>query len=998
MEKGIETTLMKTYAAFVIVLLMWVCPLHADLVGLWQFDEGTGTVAADGSGYGHDGTLAPGLDGVVGGVTTPSTEPRWITRPGDAGSYALEFGTPDSGTPGPLNDDRNWNTVDVAYAQDLATLGNRWSMAAWIRQDQNASDINIGSAYARIISCPNYEIELGVPGDLNDYFWPYFNGSWQFSMGATQGLGSWYHLAVTYDGTTFRKYINGTEVFTQTSLPASLPSNWGPGLAFGDGIPMRFGGQTDPEKSYLIGALDDVAIWNEALDPNEITAVMGGDFSGPWDVSVPETTPASLLFNSTFIYEYSARQLAPGEFWFNHTPWNWNRELNQTDANLVGIENVSLWDGGNINPVKYAAYCTVGDFIYQEANPAVGAWQPVMEGITYNLSARVAGFNAVGNIVGVEFYVVESSDPNVETLIADLNTTVTQNQTWADLSAQFTATAADDGDFFKAVAYIDQGTGNGPKAAYGYFDSIVIAVDSAATCAGVQNLGQGIASDLTGDCFVNYGDFEELGSSWQSDTGAEPDVSGTELLANADFYQDIARAPNAYDFDGGAPTGWKFVPDTSDSAIAGVWNLSQAGLFNVADLQPAGGSVAAYIDPNVVWLEQTATAPVVNGQTYYLSAMVAGTADAYQNLLQVEWHLVDAVENPTTATVIAKKQMVAPNAIIWRKLTHEFTANASQAGKFIRIRCKNAKTNLIPENDGPMVIGKASIDTVKPADWPRRNFLVNGDFEDVSNLSEADQFTLLATYDGYTSHTTLASTWPPSWTYGDGFGAGYQNGTSNGMQCMLWAPPGQPVQGRVSIWLDANFPNAQGPGTFGPVSKLYQKVTMDSIQSGVTYYLDFVACIAWSQYNSGGQPFPDPNPEIHADLYWIDPLQSNLTGTQGVHWDYITSADAIADAGLGGNGGHWQVGQASFTATSAMAGKNFFVVVYGDAPYVTIEEVVLSDEAPITIGPYTCDEAIALNGAVPGDFNSDCKIGLEDVNILAQDWAECNDPEDVSCN
>ena len=108
----------------------------------------------------------------------------------------------------------------------------------------------------------------------------------------------------------------------------------------------------------------------------------------------------------------------------------------------------------------------------------------------------------------------------------------------------------------------------------------------------------------------------------------------------------------------------------------------------------------------------------------------------------------------------------------------------------------------------------------------RINLLTNGDFEDVSNLSPTDQFELLATYDGFVDHTSLnPSGWAPGWTYGNAMGQGYEAATSNGLQCMLWAPPGQPIQGRITELTTADpsrhLTGGRSASGWKPISRIY---------------------------------------------------------------------------------------------------------------------------------------------------------------------------------
>ena len=107
----------KVIGLFCFVLLLGLTStLHADLVGRWTLDEGSGTDVADVSGNGNHGTI---LD-----TSTVVEAPTWI--PGMSGS-ALEFYG--SGVAG-----QGGNYVDCGNDASL-DIHTQISIALWIRPD-----------------------------------------------------------------------------------------------------------------------------------------------------------------------------------------------------------------------------------------------------------------------------------------------------------------------------------------------------------------------------------------------------------------------------------------------------------------------------------------------------------------------------------------------------------------------------------------------------------------------------------------------------------------------------------------------------------------------------------------------------------------------------------------------------------------------------------------------------------------------------------------------
>jgi len=141
-----------------------------------------------------------------------------------------------------------------------------FTIEAWLRPEPDAF-----TRYGRAISKENQEsgmragwMLLVLPdGTLSYEQWS--SGTFLGGVGSPSPLvaGRWYHVAITYDGTTLRLYLDGTEVETQAPS-GDLPDTT---AAF------RIGGTDyDTGHSRWVGGLDEVAIYTSVLSPQQILA------------------------------------------------------------------------------------------------------------------------------------------------------------------------------------------------------------------------------------------------------------------------------------------------------------------------------------------------------------------------------------------------------------------------------------------------------------------------------------------------------------------------------------------------------------------------------------------------------------------------------------------------------------------------------------------------------------------------------------------------------
>ncbi|GAA3607846.1 LamG-like jellyroll fold domain-containing protein [Microlunatus ginsengisoli] len=201
------------------------------LVGAWSFNEGTGTTAADSSGQGNNGTLSGG--------------PTWTS----AGKYG-----------GAITFDGVNDMVAIPDANSL-DLSNNLTVAAWVRPTAQGAwrtavlkERTSGLTYALYANGatgnrPNGTLAIGTQDR---------------EVNGTTGLtaNTWTHVALTYDGTTMRLYVNGTQVASRAQT-GSAPNGTGP---------LRIGGNA-VWGEWFTGQIDEVRVYSRALSAAEVGTI-----------------------------------------------------------------------------------------------------------------------------------------------------------------------------------------------------------------------------------------------------------------------------------------------------------------------------------------------------------------------------------------------------------------------------------------------------------------------------------------------------------------------------------------------------------------------------------------------------------------------------------------------------------------------------------------------------------------------------------------------------
>ncbi len=239
-------------AALILVLGLAAGGASADirsgLVGYYPLDEGTGTIAHDLSGNGHDGTLYNGI--------------TWIS-PGYQGAAIKCDGTTDTriqiGT---------WNPAEGT---------GQLSLAVWIRWAGG------GGTYQGLVGKRNAWPDTTM---FQFQVRPENGGTFRLETGTyaivspnntlTPFIQTWAHVAATFDGTTARLYLNGKQV----ASGAFAFNMAGTGSVMGIGCVTGGGPGHSGNGEVFLGDMDEVGIFNRVLSEEEVALVMvgyGGD-------------------------------------------------------------------------------------------------------------------------------------------------------------------------------------------------------------------------------------------------------------------------------------------------------------------------------------------------------------------------------------------------------------------------------------------------------------------------------------------------------------------------------------------------------------------------------------------------------------------------------------------------------------------------------------------------------------------------------------------------
>lgn len=294
--------------------------INDGMVGYWKLDEGSGSSAADSSGYGNDGTLG--------------NSPTWI----NTSLPSLGF---TDGAALSLNGSTNYVSLGTS---NLPATNAAQSISLWA---------NIGATTnGNLIALSNSSsaaVQIKVNGtSFGAYGW----GGGTLVQTTTPSTGTWHHIAYTYDGAGNQTlYIDGiATTATATNQTGSVTT--------------AYLGTYAPNNEMFNGSLDDVRIYNRVLTAAEVSALARGYQPATYLATQTMTGSPTVSGDLTLASGYlamGANTISLGGNW-----WNYGGVLSAT---YWGGAAINLTGSGTTNAIRSA-----GQFLPSLNFTGTGKW------------------------------------------------------------------------------------------------------------------------------------------------------------------------------------------------------------------------------------------------------------------------------------------------------------------------------------------------------------------------------------------------------------------------------------------------------------------------------------------------------------------------------------------------------------------------------------------------------------------------------------------------
>jgi len=177
--------------------------------------------------------------------------------------------TDDITTTGKINSALEFEGSSEYVNTSLSVIGN-FSYSSWIYFDTMPT----GGEYDAIAATDSLNTWVGVNAD--GHIRLHLNPGGTYFADTAAGIitaGSWYHIVVTWDGTTPHIYVNSTDTsFTPSGSPTGPTTGT-----------LSIGSNKDTG-NYFGGKIDELGVWNRSLSASEVSELYNSDNGLPFNL------------------------------------------------------------------------------------------------------------------------------------------------------------------------------------------------------------------------------------------------------------------------------------------------------------------------------------------------------------------------------------------------------------------------------------------------------------------------------------------------------------------------------------------------------------------------------------------------------------------------------------------------------------------------------------------------------------------------------------------
>ena len=210
-------------------------------------------------------------------ATFSSNTNPYATFTADPGTYTLRWTLTNGCFDETTITINNCNTIDFDGVDDFVTFKDNYafnsafSLEAWVKPNNITGTQTIFSKRNSLVTTEGYN--LNIENGTIGFYWYSSSGNGNIRSQYTINTDRWYHVAITFNGTAYRLYIDGLSVGTISGSVNAPDATNGSVEALIGAIDMDNGSNNNVGNFYN-GWIDELKIWNTALTALQIRQMM----------------------------------------------------------------------------------------------------------------------------------------------------------------------------------------------------------------------------------------------------------------------------------------------------------------------------------------------------------------------------------------------------------------------------------------------------------------------------------------------------------------------------------------------------------------------------------------------------------------------------------------------------------------------------------------------------------------------------------------------------